>query len=496
MKKLLIFLFVASLLFARSYILKNDVLDAGGEKMTNANYILRSSFGQFTVGNINNASYGAIIGFWNPWYSPPSFPSGWVRLESLPTQAASKYVKDGAALAGMSGSKYAVTLFAIRGNKSNEFYKYVSGTPGNWIRIESIPYGKKPTDTTKINKKKIGKGGALCYDGDVTIYATKGNGTKEFWAYDVTQDTWIAKKPVPVPKGLKGGTSIFCKDAKVYLLAGSQKTSDSVNFYVYDVSTDVWSPLSCVPLTPRTKAWKDGSCISGIGNTIYALKGGDKHNYFWSYDIALGTWTEKETLPAVHPDLGKKNITKDGGALTTDGTVFYAIKGGGKQDFWFYTPGIAGTWTPLDTIPKLNKKSVPKTGAALAYTVAVFLLKGNNTDEFWRYVSTGVKATGTTPTTYTAEMIEQTMSAADFNFEVRPNPFTKFATIRYSVPIAGEVSIKLYNTTGRLVEVLNDGYVNAGNYTIHLSARQLAKGVYFLEYEDDRNKNEIKVIVR
>jgi len=73
---------------------------------------------------------------------------------------------------------------------------------------------------------------------------------------------------------------------------------------------------------------------------------------------------------------------------------------------------------------------------------------------------------------------------------ISPNPFTKLTTIRYAVPVSGKVSIRLYNTTGKLVETLINEYTNAGSHslTIDNQTLKITRGVYFLRYEDMQNK--------
>ena len=93
-------------------------------------------------------------------------------------------------------------------------------------------------------------------------------------------------------------------------------------------------------------------------------------------------------------------------------------------------------------------------------------------------------------------MVEHTTTAARFSFDVTPNPFTTFTTIRYTVPVSGKVSVKLYNAIGKVVETVTNEYLNAGTYTTHLSANDLAKGVYFLKYSNATNSSEIKFIVQ
>jgi hypothetical protein len=440
--------------------------------------------------------------------------AGWYQRLSMPGDSVNnKYVKAGGAMVFASDpGNWTDALYAFRGNKSREFYRWENSS---WAAMCTIPDGYKPprTDSGKINKKKYpGKGAALCWNGmffGSTIYATKGGSTFEFWAYDVSSNTWTQKAFVPSTQKLKGGTSMAYYGGKVYLLAGAQKKDNHNNFFVYDTISNVWDTLTGAPLTPpatgKAKPFKDGSAISIIGNTIYAIKGGDKFNFFYAYDIAgdtlLGTpWTEIESIPRVHPQLGKKNKVGDGGAMTTDGSILYVIKGKGKQDFWSYSPISKGVWTPLDTIPRIDKKSVPKTGAALAYAWGeLYLLKGNNTAEFWTYYipsSFDFVARPFTPSTITSVMTEKTMTTSEFNFAVAPNPFTKLATIRYTVPISGKVTLKLYNVTGRLVETMNDGYLNAGTYTMNLTTRNISSGVYFLRYTDNTNKSEIKLVVQ
>ncbi len=60
-----------------------------------------------------------------------------------------------------------------------------------------------------------------------------------------------------------------------------------------------------------------------------------------------------------------------------------------------------------------------------------------------------------------------------------PNPFNPVTTIKYTVPQNGQVTIKLYDITGREVKTLVNEVKNIGTYELKLKAENLASGVYF-----------------
>lgn len=60
-----------------------------------------------------------------------------------------------------------------------------------------------------------------------------------------------------------------------------------------------------------------------------------------------------------------------------------------------------------------------------------------------------------------------------------PNPFNPQTTIRYAVPDAGPVSLRVYDLLGREVAVLVDGTLAAGYYTAYFNGEGLASGIYF-----------------
>lgn len=65
-----------------------------------------------------------------------------------------------------------------------------------------------------------------------------------------------------------------------------------------------------------------------------------------------------------------------------------------------------------------------------------------------------------------------------------PNPFNPSTTISYQIPVAGYVSLKVYDMLGNEVAELVNGYKNAGNYNVIFngqsttSNKQLSSGVY------------------
>ena len=61
-----------------------------------------------------------------------------------------------------------------------------------------------------------------------------------------------------------------------------------------------------------------------------------------------------------------------------------------------------------------------------------------------------------------------------------PNPFNSAATIRYELPQPSHINLSIYDLSGRLVETLADGEVEAGEHEITWQAEGMAAGVYLV----------------
>jgi hypothetical protein len=60
-----------------------------------------------------------------------------------------------------------------------------------------------------------------------------------------------------------------------------------------------------------------------------------------------------------------------------------------------------------------------------------------------------------------------------------PNPFNPTTTIQFSLPQAGDVSLKIYNLLGEEVKTLVKEYRQAGKHSVQFNANNLASGIYF-----------------
>jgi hypothetical protein len=64
-----------------------------------------------------------------------------------------------------------------------------------------------------------------------------------------------------------------------------------------------------------------------------------------------------------------------------------------------------------------------------------------------------------------------------------PNPFNPSTSIRYSMPKAGFVSLKIYDILGREVNSLVNQYKQAGTYIVDFNASAFTSGMYFYKIE-------------
>jgi len=66
-----------------------------------------------------------------------------------------------------------------------------------------------------------------------------------------------------------------------------------------------------------------------------------------------------------------------------------------------------------------------------------------------------------------------------------PNPFNPVTTIRYHLPIGGNVKLQVFNLTGGLIQTLVDEYKPAGEYFVSWNAGNVSSGIYFYRVQTD-----------
>jgi len=131
-----------------------------------------------------------------------------------------------------------------------------------------------------------------------------------------------------------------------------------------------------------------------------------------------------------------------------------------------------GSWTTLRTFSA--KLSSPVSGNHDVY----LLFNGSGSDKLFMLQS--FYFTGETTTTGISGEISNGPRAYDLG-QNYPNPFNPTTTISYQLPVAGVVSLKVYNILGQLVSVLYDGFRQVGEYQATLNAEGLSSGIYLYQ---------------
>jgi len=87
-----------------------------------------------------------------------------------------------------------------------------------------------------------------------------------------------------------------------------------------------------------------------------------------------------------------------------------------------------------------------------------------------------------------------------YSLSIVPNLFTGMAKISYQVAHRGEVAVRVYDVSGRLVKSLIDDVYRPGCYTTVWDGcddggRRVAAGIYFVEFAADNYEKVEKIIL-
>ena len=94
--------------------------------------------------------------------------------------------------------------------------------------------------------------------------------------------------------------------------------------------------------------------------------------------------------------------------------------------------------------------------------------------------------------------IRQQPSSVPSKFDLSnnyPNPFNPSTTINVSLVKNGVMSLKIYNVLGQLVEVVDQGYKSAGEYSYSVRMDNFASGVYFYTLQQGPNMMTKKMVL-
>ncbi len=401
---------------------------------------------------------------------------GWLRRPDVP--AGGGPVKAGGALAAIEADS--MFVFALKGNKTREFYKY-DASIGVWRTLPQIPAGP--------SGKPVNKGGALCSDGERYVYATKGNNTLEFWRFDALNNTWEQLPDVPAgAKELKGGTGLAFVSrgdtAEVYLLKGS----NTLEFYVYSVTVNQWYPRAQAPIGGAAKKFKSGSALCAHGNErLFAIK--STVNEFYEYSIEEDRWVQRSSVPD-YSSSGKRSRCKDGCGLTSDGVnTLYALTGGNRDFFYCYNVAN-NSWFELAPMPPGPAGKRVKAGGAVTFLhKQVWALRGNSTNEFYVYIP-DTMSLFRTPPVRSAAAGAGPVRPATAGVRVTPNPADRELWFVNTSRLAA--TVELFSTAGQLV--LTVKIPAGGRYRV--DAAGLTAGIYLTRFVEDQRVSTGKLIIQ
>ncbi len=345
---------------------------------------------------------------------------------------------------------------------SKEFYKF-DPTNDSWTKLADIPSG-------------FNRGWAFSFVINGIGYVCGGDKTgsfdvyKDVRAYDPATDTWTQKADLPIAMD---GAFACSVNGKGYVIGGFNGSAAVSTTYEYNPSTDSWITKASYP---------GGQAIfpSGfvINNKIYvglgSISGMAGSKLFYEYNPATNAWNQKATFP------GSARQACIGFAV---GNVGYI--GGGEEnysamyyDFYKYNP-YADTWTKDNSLNMQNGTAAAWCSSFVIGTTAYYGLGASFAGGNLSYSNKFYK------TSLTVGINE---NQTEINVKIFPNPTAEKLNI---VLPEGYIpsNYKIYNTIGKKC-------ININTESNILDISSLKSGVYLLEVSNQEASYWTKFIVK
>jgi photosystem II stability/assembly factor-like uncharacterized protein len=215
-----------------------------------------------------------------------------------------------------------------------------------------------------------------------------------------------------------------------------------------------------------------------INNDIWGFAGFDG---IYKYNLTTNTWEDNYLPGSFYTPIsiasnGTQLISSFSGFLTGD-TRYFSSNNNGTS------------WSELTTeiIGAGNKILSPYT---LAINSSYYFAS------YWKFVNKVISAEVYRLSLNSSPLSSKTFeNNTKFHLKNYPNPFNQTTTISFSIPISGNVSLKIFNILGQEIDELINENLATGSYSFQWNAEKQASGVYFYKLISDSYSESKKMIL-
>jgi len=208
--------------------------------------------------------------------------------------------------------------------------------------------------------------------------------------------------------------------------------------------------------------WTDQT--GGTGATYYSIKFSDQSSG-WAvgdYNTIIRTsdggesWTRQlNGIDNIYLKLSEIFIAED------DGNTAWIS---GYYGYVFKTTNAGVNWYRSDVPQNVNYNSIIFSSENIGYAVG-------SSGIIIKTLNRGITSAGNDPVTL--------IPGSHVLYQNYPNPFNPKTTIKFSIPVQGITSLKVFDILGNEVKTLVNDFRNAGEHTVVFDGVGIASGIYF-----------------
>lgn len=266
------------------------------------------------------------------------------------------------------------------------------------------------------------------------------------------------------------------------------KSKQSLQFFAGNSFSQITAPYYDVGNTSTIRAWRIAQ--QGIPNVLGMMY--TTWNNDFRFLTAFGDYAWSAGPFMVHTPLDTTVINSD--RITITATVRADEYDNSDAITSVVAEIVDSTGNVLQTIPLNSSGSDQYSGifSHVRKTGFRYRIVARNQQGFTRTSPTYIVPGESSMTSLEPQHGTEKIFSLGQNF---PNPCSDRTTINYSLSERSIVRIKIYDTFGRVVTTLVDGFVEAGKYTLDFDTRSLPEGMYVVMMHSNGKHETQKVTV-